>query len=182
MSKNGCQCFTCRHSKEPRLLKAYCIGYKEACEWFLTWAKNNGIKRGSVRDKDLSGVYAQIQCNYDMNNCYMADLPDIEKKDCKPKTPAKPITELLSENKHLKDLLANEDKEVECLRDMLAECARLCEGVLPIVSFNDLNVQDLFTRISIALGNNKPQANPIVANKIQTNVAKPNSQHSESEE
>ena len=78
--KTGCQCFTCRHRDDPRLLKAYCEGYKAASEWFLNWAKKNNIKLGSIANSDLSGIYAQIKCNYDENNCYMAELPDIENK------------------------------------------------------------------------------------------------------
>lgn len=81
--KTGCQCFTCRHDDEPRLVKAYCVGYIEACKWFLNWAKRNNIKIGSIADDDLSGIYAQIQCNHDETYCYMVELPDIEedKKD-----------------------------------------------------------------------------------------------------
>lgn len=78
MIETGCQCFTCRHADEPRLVKAYCVGYAEACEWFLNWAKENNIEMGSISDNDLKGIYAQIECNYDMNNCYMENLPDIE--------------------------------------------------------------------------------------------------------
>lgn len=78
MIKEGCQCFMCRHSDEPRLLKAYSVGYIEACEWFLNWAKRNNIKRGSISDDDLSGVYAQIQCNCEETLCIIKELPDIE--------------------------------------------------------------------------------------------------------
>lgn len=79
-SKTGCQCFTCRHGDEPRLVKAYCVGYAEACEWFLKWAEKHGIEKGSLEDNDLGGIYAQIYCNYTLNNCYMAELPDIEEE------------------------------------------------------------------------------------------------------
>lgn len=72
-----CKCFTCTH-KDPRLKKAYCIGYMEACEWFLNWAKEQGIKMGSISDNDLGGVYAQINCNYEETGCYARDLPDID--------------------------------------------------------------------------------------------------------
>lgn len=82
MIDEKCQCFLCRHHDEPRLLKAYCVGYKEACEWFLNWAKEHNVKMGSIADNDLGGIYAQIDCNYIMNNCYMSELPDIkDKKD-----------------------------------------------------------------------------------------------------
>lgn len=72
-----CKCFTCTH-KDPRLKKAYCIGYMEACEWFLNWAKEQGIKMGSISDNDLGGIYAQINCNYQETGCYARDLPDID--------------------------------------------------------------------------------------------------------
>jgi len=78
MIKDGCQCFTCRHRDEPRLNKAYLVGYIEACEWFLNWAKENKIKLGSIADNDLSGLYAQIECNYDDARCIASDLPDFE--------------------------------------------------------------------------------------------------------
>lgn len=52
--------------------------YDEACEWFLNWAKEQKIPMKSISDDDLSGIYAQIECNYTMNNSYMSDLPDIE--------------------------------------------------------------------------------------------------------
>lgn len=72
-----CKCFTCTH-KDPKLRKAYCIGYMDACEWFLNWAKEQGIKMGSISDDDLGGIYAQIQCNYQETGCYARDLPDID--------------------------------------------------------------------------------------------------------
>ena len=72
-----CKCFTCTH-KDPRLQKAYCIGYMEACKWFLNWAKEQGIKMGSVSDNDLGGIYAQINCNYEETGCCARDLPDID--------------------------------------------------------------------------------------------------------
>ncbi len=72
-----CKCFTCTH-KDPRLKKAYCIGYMEACKWFLNWAKEQGIKMGSISDNDLGGIYAQINCNYQETACYARDLPDID--------------------------------------------------------------------------------------------------------
>ena len=75
----ACKCFTCAH-KDPRLKKAYCIGYMEACEWFLNWAKEQGIKMGSISDNDLGGVYAQINCNYQETGCYAMSLPDIDKR------------------------------------------------------------------------------------------------------
>lgn len=73
-----CQCFTCKYYDNPKLKKAYCIGYVEACEWFLNWAQENNIQIGSISDDDLGGIYAQIKCNYDETKCYMADLPDLD--------------------------------------------------------------------------------------------------------
>lgn len=73
----ACKCFTCTH-KDPHLKKAYCIGYMEACEWFLNWAKEQGIKMGSISDNDIGGIYAQINCNYQETGCYARELPDID--------------------------------------------------------------------------------------------------------
>ena len=80
MIKSGCRCFTCRHSDEPRIVKAYLVGQIEACEWFLNWAKENKIKMGSIADNDLAGLYAQIQCNHDDACCIAHDLPDLEEE------------------------------------------------------------------------------------------------------
>lgn len=44
--KTDCQCFTCRHQDEPRLVKAYCVGYAEACECFLNWTKRFFVNDG----------------------------------------------------------------------------------------------------------------------------------------
>lgn len=35
MRKEGCQCFTCRHSDEPRVVSGYLQGYIDASDWFL---------------------------------------------------------------------------------------------------------------------------------------------------
>lgn len=45
---------------------------------FRVWAKENNIPMGSLCDTDISGLYAQIKCNYDETRCYAAYLPDIE--------------------------------------------------------------------------------------------------------
>lgn len=74
----GCNCFSCRHRDEPRLVKAYYVGYIEACDWFLNWAKAQGIKMGSIGDDDLGGIYAQIRCNRDESDILARELPDIE--------------------------------------------------------------------------------------------------------
>lgn len=78
MIKEGCQCFTCRHGDEPRLVKAYCVGFEDGCKQFLTWAKEHNIEMGSLSDDDLGGLYAAIDYNYAENACYMSELPDIE--------------------------------------------------------------------------------------------------------
>jgi len=77
---NKCQCFSCRHHEEPRLLKSYFVGYASACEWFLNWAQRNNIKMGSIGDEkdDISTIYAEIKCNYDDTKSLMSELPDIE--------------------------------------------------------------------------------------------------------
>lgn len=59
-----CRCFTCTH-KSPPVLVGYYTGYVEACDWFLNWAKAQGVKIGSISDNDLGGIYAQIRCNRD---------------------------------------------------------------------------------------------------------------------
>lgn len=78
MIKEGCQCFTCRHHDEPRVVAGYLQGYMEACDWFLTWAKENNLKMGSISDNDLGGLYAQIQCNRDESACILSDMPNLE--------------------------------------------------------------------------------------------------------
>lgn len=63
------------------------------------------------------------------------------------------IEELKSEIKHLKDLMSNQDKEVESLRGLLKECKEkihqefICEDYLSIDKFFDL-----LTRINAAIG------------------------------
>lgn len=81
MIKEGCQCFTCRHGDDKRLCAAYLQGYIEACDWFITWAKENNIKKGSIKDNDLSGLYAQIDCNREDSACILSGMPDLEKED-----------------------------------------------------------------------------------------------------
>lgn len=69
-----CDCFTCKNHDKPELCIAYYRGYIEACEWFLSWAKANKIKMGSIGDGDLGGLYAQIQCNCDETDCLCREL------------------------------------------------------------------------------------------------------------
>jgi len=79
VNKTGCQCFTCRHSDEPRLITAYLTGYIEASEWFLNWAKRHDIKQGYISDDDLPGIVAQMDCNMIESSCLLSEMPDIEK-------------------------------------------------------------------------------------------------------
>ncbi len=74
---SNCSCFTCTH-EDPKLKKAYCIGYIEACKWFLGWAESQKIKMGSISDDDLGGIYAQIKCNHDETCCYADSLPECD--------------------------------------------------------------------------------------------------------
>lgn len=81
MIKEGCQCFTCRHRDEPRVVAGYLQGYADACDWFLNWAKENGIRMGSIADNDLGGLYAQIQCNRDDSVSILSCMPNLEVDD-----------------------------------------------------------------------------------------------------
>ena len=94
MEKESCNCFTCRHSDEPRVVAGYLQGYIDACDWFINWAEKNKIKLGSIADNDLSGIYAQMKCNRDESGCLLKDFPDLEKpiKNNETKKPFK-ITE-----------------------------------------------------------------------------------------
>ena len=81
MIKEGCQCFTCRHRDEPRVVAGYLQGYVDACDWFLNWASPNKIKAGSIADDDLPGICAQMQCNRDDALCILGDMPNLEVDD-----------------------------------------------------------------------------------------------------
>lgn len=78
MIKEGCQCFTCRHRDEPRVVAGYLQGYVDACDWFLNWASANKITAGSIADDDLPGICAQMQCNRDDALCILGDMPNLE--------------------------------------------------------------------------------------------------------
>lgn len=80
MIKEGCQCFTCRHGDEPRLVSAYLTGYVEACDWFLNWAKRNNIKSGFIGDDDLEGIVAEMEYNRMASACYLQECPNIEEE------------------------------------------------------------------------------------------------------
>lgn len=79
--KEGCQCFTCRHSDEPRLIAAYLQGYIDASDWFLNWAKRHEIKQGFISDDDLPGIIAQMDCNRVESGCLLSEMPDIERDE-----------------------------------------------------------------------------------------------------
>lgn len=78
MIKDGCQCFTCRHSDEPRVVAGYLQGYIDASNWFINWAKRKNIKLGSIADDDLGGILAQMKCNRDESSCLLSCLPNLE--------------------------------------------------------------------------------------------------------
>lgn len=60
---------------------------------------------------------------------------------------------LESKNKHLSDLLENQDKEVEILRDLLKKCKRLLNEYSTYFDIKDFNAStDLLTRINSAIG------------------------------
>ena len=92
MEKESCNCFTCRHKNEPRVVAGYLQGYIDASDWFINWAEKNKIKLGSIADDDLGGIYAQMKCNKDESGCLLEEFPDLEK----------PIENLEVENQRLK--------------------------------------------------------------------------------
>lgn len=73
-----CDCFTCTH-KNPRERAAYYTGYVEACDWFLTWARANNIKEGSIGDDDLGGIVAQMRCNRDDSEILRREMVELYK-------------------------------------------------------------------------------------------------------
>ena len=81
MEKESCNCFTCRHRDEPRVVAGYLQGYIDASDWFINWAEKNKIKLGSIADDDLGGIYAQMKCNRDESSCLLEDFPDLENKE-----------------------------------------------------------------------------------------------------
>ena len=83
MEKESCNCFTCRHRDEPRVVAGYLQGYIDASDWFINWAEKNKIKLGSIADDDLGGIYAQMKCNRDESGCLLEDFPDLENKKVK---------------------------------------------------------------------------------------------------
>ena len=78
VKRRGCQCFTCRHSDEPRVVAGYLQGYIDASDWFLNWAKKNNIKIGTLGGNSLEDIHAEILCNRDESTCILSCLPDLE--------------------------------------------------------------------------------------------------------
>ena len=103
MIKDGCQCFTCRHRDEPRVVAGYLQGYIDACDWFLNWAKKNNIKQGSISDDDLGGIVAQMDCNRVESSCLMTCFPDLE------------IEEVKSQDECKKEIKSKSGRDVEVL-------------------------------------------------------------------
>lgn len=67
----------------------------------------------------------------------------------------KTLEQLKSENKHLSDLLANQDKEVEMLRELLKECKPYIEANIDIqmdVGHYPELEYDILSRINAAIG------------------------------
>ena len=71
-----CTCYTCTHN-DPHELAAYYQGYIDACGWFLNWARNNKIKRGSIADDDLCGLYAQIEYNCEESKYLLSEIKQV---------------------------------------------------------------------------------------------------------
>lgn len=80
MIKTGCQCFTCRHKDEPRLVAAYCAGLVQAYKEFIAWARRNNVVSGSIADEDIGGFLACTECDLEETLAYMAELPNIEEQ------------------------------------------------------------------------------------------------------
>ena len=57
MIKEGCQCFTCRHADEPRVVAGYLQGYIDACDEI-------GLKEYSDPTNDIMTDY--FGCNNSM--------------------------------------------------------------------------------------------------------------------
>lgn len=107
IEKESCNCFTCRHKDEPRVVAGYLQGYIDASDWFINWAEKNKIKLGSIADDDLGGIYAQMKCNRDESGCLLEEFPDLEK----------PIENLEVENQRLKEQLKDYKKVLRFYAD-----------------------------------------------------------------
>lgn len=60
------------------------------------------------------------------------------------------VTNILDENRHLSDLLKNQDKEIENLRELLGECKEFISERLEGLCSGEKD--ELLTRINAALG------------------------------
>lgn len=78
VKRTGCQCFTCRHSDEPRVIAGYLQGYIDASNWFLNWAEKMDIEVGHIDKDDLPGIVAQMKCNRDESGYLLSEMPDLE--------------------------------------------------------------------------------------------------------
>ena len=130
IEKESCNCFTCRHKDEPRVVAGYLHGYIDASDWFINWAKKNKIKLGSIADDDLSGIYAQMKCNRDESGCLLEDFPDLEK----------PIENLEAENQRLKEQL---DREIKINRIMKSALKKYADPFNDMQPVNELAKQVL---------------------------------------
>ena len=113
---------------------------------------------------DFDKIEVLAPCDYD----HFVELTEKAKKYDRIKIngnyPDK-ISKLKSRIKHLLELQANQDKEVENLRELLKEClAHLSLGEIG-TSVTPINI--LITHINAALGDNEIQANPVANIKIQ---------------
>ena len=78
VKKTGCQCFTCRHSDEPRVVAGYLQGYIDASDWFLNWAKANNIPLGTLGEGDLPAIHAEMDWNRMESEALLSEMPDLE--------------------------------------------------------------------------------------------------------
>ncbi len=135
MEKESCNCFTCRHKDEPRVVAGYLQGYIDASDWFINWAEKNKIKLGSIADDDLGGIYAQMKCNRDESGCLLEEFPDLEK----------PIENLEAENQRLKEQL---DREIKINRKMKSALEKYAN--FQASSFVSVNEESLLEMIKFA--------------------------------
>ena len=108
--------------------------------WYFCKLKNGSIHHFEFNGKDFTDLTCHIApvaevlspCDYDY------------------------ISELQSKNKHLLDLQANQDKEVEKIRKLLWECKDYIDFCSVPEGFGKSYIaENLLTRINEALGNDK---------------------------
>lgn len=105
------------------------------CGWYFCLLKNGSIHHFEFSGKDFTDL-----------SCYIAPVAEVL-SPCDYGY----ISELESKNKHLLDLQANQDKEVEKLRELLWEC--LSHLSSDGFSVTPLNI--LLDKINEVLGNDK---------------------------